>query len=586
MKLSTAGEKTLDKLNYQNLQLIMMKRIIPNYTIKLLFLCLFLAAVSNSSAQILWDGGGDGTSWQDAANWMPDMVPPADSLVAFEQDAVVTGTAVVAVPRINIRGGATVTLDLDLTIGNGSTKEHAVVIEALSTLNMGTDSSRTFTINPASSKQGIAIFASADTASLYIAKSAVVQVQQGSNGINIVNTSSKVIIDGMVNFTSAVKNGIKNKGTFTNNGTLVLNELTSDGIQERGGQFENGPNGVITITKAGEDCIEIIDGGRFTNWGAIKLIAKDSAGTANNALAISDGENSADFINAKGGVLDANGGIKVAGRAISVNEMGSFTNEGQVILSGGNVGSRLYNTGVSINDLNGLMDLTDGRINNKSGVFTNNGLLKTAFTGAGVLTAGTSVNNAFFSYANSNIFSGGMGTITDSGINLNDSTQINIDAATACLVDVAESPYEWFEDTISIATADTTGSFTFPANSLSADSVRLSTSIDGVMITVHNICLEAVLTSSIFNRSEPVEQLKIYPSLVSHQHELILDLSTFESGKAMTFELLDMNGKSLQVIQAYGGQQQVIHIEDLQTGMYLIRGYTQVKSIGRFVVAK
>ena len=66
------------------------------------------------------------------------------------------------------------------------------------------------------------------------------------------------------------------------------------------------------------------------------------------------------------------------------------------------------------------------------GSLTNNGLLKSTFEGFGILNAGTATNNAFFDYNGANQFSAGTtGVNEDNGINLNDSTAVNIDAAGA-----------------------------------------------------------------------------------------------------------------------------------------------------------
>ncbi|HRD79849.1 MAG TPA: hypothetical protein PLL53_03750 [Saprospiraceae bacterium] len=198
----------------------------PFMRIILMFAVLFSAQAA--FGQILWDGGGDGTSWNDAANWAGDVVPPADSLVAFEMDAVVTGTVSAAHARINVRNRAVVTFNLNINIGNGVTSEHSLVVGTGSTLNIA--AGRTVTLQPSTDKQALPIFATADTAVIHIAAGATLRILQGNNGINIVNVNSTLVNDGVILMSSAVKNGIKSAGTFINNGIVSLDHLSTDGI--------------------------------------------------------------------------------------------------------------------------------------------------------------------------------------------------------------------------------------------------------------------------------------------------------------------------------------------------------------------
>jgi hypothetical protein len=66
---------------------------------------------------IEWDGGGDGTSWSDAANWKGDVIPSDNDSVAIADDGGITviydsslGTTVINVMDIceslHITGGA------------------------------------------------------------------------------------------------------------------------------------------------------------------------------------------------------------------------------------------------------------------------------------------------------------------------------------------------------------------------------------------------------------------------------------------------------------------------------------------------
>jgi len=558
------------------------------YTFQLrtsVFLLLSLFVFSTASTQIIWDGGGDGTSWEDPANWNPDMVPPADSLVVFDVNATITGTAAVGPYRVNIAENAQVTLDLDLSVGNGVTNEHAVVISAHATLNLGTGTPRNFSLETTSGKQCMAIFAASDSAAIFIAPETTVQFVQGSNGLNLANAKSSVTNEGTLVFGSLIKNGIKTNGTFLNKGTIQFDEVITDGAQVREGVFENGPSGLITATKPGDDCFELFGNSVFTNYGALELVAQDSAGTGNNCIQVGTDVEQATFINESDGTVSANGGAKITGRPISLGELGVLQNYGAITVDGGNDGARIYSRGEMINEMNGVLDLLDGRVNVSAGILTNNGFVKSTRTdGPGIFNTGEVINNAFYQFDNSNLFASGTGIFTDNGIDLTDTTRTKIDAEGTCLVDIAETPYEWFEGGNSIGIADATGGLVFPEESLSADPAILTTSLEGVSIMVFNICPEAVVTSSVFVPKTETVLLHVYPTLAGPGEMLIVDLSGF-AHEPITFEIMDMTGKVVRSFILQGGAESSIELGELRKGMYILKSYTNgVNATGRIIV--
>ena len=53
--------------------------------------CVLLMTPSLRQAGVVtWNGGGDGSSWHDAANWDPDGVPTADDDVTIDVDSEIT----------------------------------------------------------------------------------------------------------------------------------------------------------------------------------------------------------------------------------------------------------------------------------------------------------------------------------------------------------------------------------------------------------------------------------------------------------------------------------------------------------------
>ena len=84
-------------------------------------------------ATVLWDGGGNGTSWTDAANWDGDKLPAASDEVQLASGSNVTLDTDVDVASLWVQRGSTLglyqsELDADVTIdGVLNTRRDAVV---------------------------------------------------------------------------------------------------------------------------------------------------------------------------------------------------------------------------------------------------------------------------------------------------------------------------------------------------------------------------------------------------------------------------------------------------------------------------
>lgn len=553
----------------------------------LLFLIMALLCLTATSfAQTIWSGAGDGTSWDDTQNWESGALPAAGAFVEFAQSATITGTATDAPIQIKVRSGAIVVLDLDLTIGNGLVEEHAVVINANSGITFGTPGgNRNISINTAVNKQGVAIFGGSDNASVAIAESTTLNLLQGQFGINVSNPLSTLTIQGTVNAGSNVQTGIKSVGTALNYGTINFENVSSDGILGAGGTFDNEVSGVITITKPADDGLELKTGTVFTNKGTLSITVADEANAGNNGISIGTTDESATFSNeSENASID--GGIGPDGRGVAVNDLGAFFNGGTISFTGGNSGSRFFVKGTAVNAKGATIELTDGRFNvNEIGSFTNRGMIKSTRDGSGGLANGTAVNEAFFDYENSNNFAVGMGMITDEGISVNDSADINIDAMESCVVKLTSESYEWFEDGQSIATADSDGMLTFPAASLMNDPAVLTTSYEGVEITIHNFCEEAFGgTVNVWEPNINVTHLPLFPTVVSSGQGLTVDLRNF-IGQNLTFQLMSLHGQLLGSFLLQGGQMNNIELPKMTKGHFILRYQGADKAlIGRFFV--
>ena len=537
----------------------------------LLFCLTSLSLFSSAQTTQVWIGGNAG-DWDDTNNWQSGNLPADGDIAQFNNDVTVTSAAAVGTTpaQIHITAGSTVTLDLDLTIGNGSYAFEAFLPADGSTVNFGTiGGNRNFTINVPTNKQSFAL--SGPTGMANIAESSTLNIQQANQGFrNGIFTNN-----GTVNILPTVfRRGLFLTGgdqIFTNNGILNMQSPNNSGIDLRdGAQFVNNEDGVVsisnfrlhgiflrtnssasnlgTITISGGNIVEgngidingstfnnLINGtdrgviniddvdlqgiilgvGAFTNDGDINITDTQtnldngiqSFGTFTNtstgiitvdkmsfhSISVQDGLTTNDgiinvtggdggtpnraglavketgsFINNCDGIINASGGSNTnSGRSLFVDNNNTFNNFGLINATGGRAHQRLVNEGTFINELGGVLDMTDGRAfaNGGDAIFTNNGLIKTTFA-AGVQANGaaTATNNGFFDYGDPiSTFTAGTATnVIDNGINLNAGP---IDAAGSATIDLAEQPYEWFEGATSLGTAAADGSLTITDNS-------------------------------------------------------------------------------------------------------------------------
>jgi hypothetical protein len=534
--------------------------------------CLFLSF--SLSAQFVWDGGGDGTSWDDAMNWARDEVPATDSMVVFSIDATVTGAAPNNPISVRIATQTNVVLDLDLTVGNGTTAEHAIAFGDTCSLTIGVAGSpRTITSNTKNNKHGLVVFGGSEMVTITISEGSTFEVVSGVSGINLANVESTFTNNGNLVLGSGVKDGVRVVGSFINNGMVTGTGLTRDLFNVKdGGRLVNSVTGTIISNQPEDDGIDLLSGASFVNDGALMLTAKDDASSGNNTISVGNATTPATFVNnGTNVILNGGGGADDrSGRALAVDTLGVLTNNGTITLSGGDIGSRLYVKGAAENALNGTIDLTDGRFNvNTIGTFTNNGLVKTTRDGAGGFVTGTAINNGFYDYSMSNQFaSGAMGTIIDKGFSLNNN-DVRVNAQGECSVDLANAPYEWFLDGESYATASDTGAFTFTESSLIADSIILTTTIPGVEVKVVNICDAAVIPNGVFNPMVLAEMIRVYPNPVARDGVVTLDLSNMRPAP-VTFRMMNAFGQLVGQYELIGGTDTPLPIDNLKPGTYFL----------------
>jgi hypothetical protein len=526
---------------------------------KLLHTLTSLLLVFSLQAQSVWDGGAATFNWQDAANWNPDGVPAAGALVEIGTSVNISGSVPNIPAQILINGGATVRLDLSMTVGDGVSMYNAIEIAANSRLNIGL--SQTITVNAPLTHNGVNIAATADNAILNVNMGANLNIIQALHGIDAVGSNADisnagtiniddVAEDGIrllrntlknnndINITSAGNNGIyMEAGTFSNGGSAELNiedadnhgilhfsegtfnnfgmikitnpgMTTIDGIHSINKNTKFNNTGTITITKPNDDGIEIIES-FFENTGKIDLELPTNAGTENVGIALNSNAPtmSADFEN-NAGRIDIDGGSSTSGRGIYVYSSGNLVNKSNINLSGGDDENRIYDAGGKVfNDLGGIIDLSNGRITIDQGSLRNDGLIESTRGTSGIFAgASTNVRNfGFFDYTGSNDFATGSGTITDVGIDLNDMLEMIIDAGGNCFVHIAQVSYEYFSGATSVGTSDVTGLLNLNNMSVGSDPATLTNSL-GVNIIISNFCAAALPIELVYFTASPLDR--------------------------------------------------------------------------------
>ncbi len=396
---------------------------------------------------IIWNGSGDGTTWQLGSNWVGGVEPNTGDIAHFSTggSVIVTGTPSNNPGKIDVSGATILTLDLDVTISN-STANIGIEIGTNSTINLGViGNNRTINISPDAT--AVAIKCTSNVSSVTIANSTSVLITQGIIGIEIANSTV----------------------SFINNGNLTISGVT-DGIIYTSGSFNNSSTGSITINNTIDDCIELSDL-IFTNTGIINATCPFNGNSNNNGLSILSGG-----VFSNSGIFngDGNGGTSTS-RSIQIESGGQVYNSGTINITGGNIGAGIrLNGGSFTNEVGGILDIT--RLSLAGGVFTNNGLIKSNHPSQGILRTGTggdAINNAFYSYDNSSVFStGSVGTTTDNGIDANDGARTSFDAgSTNEVADIGINvAYTWYDDaskTNQVAANDMTGKLIFEEEDIS-----------------------------------------------------------------------------------------------------------------------
>ena len=532
-----------------------------------LALIIFLMGTMTISAQSTWDAGGDGTSWQDAANWNPDGIPAAGSLVIIKKDVTLTGTMTNAPKRIKVQGKKTVTFALDMTVGGTDSPDHAISIGKKCHVIFGKDGSAfVFNLTTANNKQGIASFAGADSSSIVVMPESIMSFSGSQTAVTVGAPHTTFENKGVLRFDNTVGTGIKVGGLFENKGTISAISVLTDAIAVKGGTFTNTTDGIISAEKATDDGIEVADAGTFINEGTISIVSQDLANSKKNALAIGN-DTLATFINKASGIIDIDAGLSDSTRAVVVASLGSLENSGIISLSGDATKIKLYSKNSVVNHKDGVIDLGDGKAKVIVGSLLNEGLMTSTLDSALVVadtSAASVTNKAYYNFGGVATF--GTNNQTDLGLGLDADGKVTIDAAGSCTVDLAETAYEYFVGGVSLGSSAADGTFTFPNNSITSSTAELTTTLPNVLVVVTNVCDDAVNPDGI--HAVASDYFKLYPTLVEEGQNLNLEFQNKAYSAKAT--ITDMNGRIVQTVPFTSGATHAIDVAKLQKGQYFI----------------
>ncbi|MEM1121498.1 MAG: hypothetical protein AAGJ18_13700 [Bacteroidota bacterium] len=322
---------------------------------------LFVLLAAPAFANGVWDGGGDGTSWDDPLNWGDDLEPVATDDVVIpaattiqvrmagevaESITFTDATSILAVisgdltvdqgtigdlidmplgGTINISSGAMLRLqngDNGIDANNGATVNNGgqLIFENLDSEALDISGAPLLLTNQAGGTiQGIAPF---DIDFIDIAGSAAGTVITNSGTIRVdMNDVGSDFLD--VNGQTAIRNEV---------GGLIDLEDIDDNVFELGASGTTFDNfGTIDVFESGDECFELNDGTRFTNHSSGILRTsevEDEVFEIEDAMVLNEGTIEVNNIVGTGSVQGTDEVVDI------LNSNGRFTNNGTITITG------------------------------------------------------------------------------------------------------------------------------------------------------------------------------------------------------------------------------------------------------------
>ena len=376
---------------------------------RLITLCLVTAfsmafTTLTNAATVTFTGGGDGTSWFDAANWDTGAVP------TNLDDVIIDGTSQVTIMgddayansiRINDNSALTIAPNDKLAVNMLTCNEEGIIVAndgklsnyGALTIDKACEESLQIDDNGQFTNAGYYYSEDSDSEGI--------EFFDNSTGSN---TGQIIIID-------ADTDGfeLNDDTSFENYGSMSISDISLEGIEmDNNSYFKN--EGTVVITNTGGDGMDLDDSGFvFENYGSITIsIAENDEG-----LEADDGlfDNKASGVvhifdvDDQGILIETGGEIRNAGtitventgeEGLTVQSTSLFFNENvfNITLEHTNTFAAIENDGTIENEACGVINiLSDHEIDNGVGDnFTNDGVIATNFTGTNT-NEGTITNN-------------------------------------------------------------------------------------------------------------------------------------------------------------------------------------------------
>jgi hypothetical protein len=242
----------------------------------LLFFIFLLVSFSLTAQTLVWDGGGDGSTWSNANNWNPDQVPAADDYVEIKNATVniSIGNAVAAAVLIGPGGNLNILSGAELSISDPGNiqEEPGIEILVINGAPAALNNDGTITVSDVED-QGIVLRGNTtaiNNGTIYISNT------RDDDGIEIGNFLGPTYFEnnGAIYTANTYDSGFNVSTSnsnldnhFVNNGDLYIENSSEDsGLTSRGRNGIITNNGLVVLNgQYGEYPVEAFQGGVIEN---------------------------------------------------------------------------------------------------------------------------------------------------------------------------------------------------------------------------------------------------------------------------------------------------------------------------------
>ncbi|MEM6320190.1 MAG: hypothetical protein AAF960_21150 [Bacteroidota bacterium] len=437
----------------------------------LFFFLTFLAVPTFANG--VWDGGGDGTSWDDRLNWGDDLEPLATDDVTIpaattiqvrmagevaESITFTDATSILAVisgdltvdqgtvgdlvempsgGTINISEGGTLRLqngDNGIDANNGATVNNGgqLIFDDLDSEAFDINGAPLLLTNQASGTiQGIAPFSSdfidiaSSAAGTSITNAGIIRVDMNDGGTDFMDINGQTTIRndaGALMDLDDIDDDVFNLGgdgtTFDNFGTIDVFESDDECFElSNGTRLTNHSSGIIRTSEVEDELFEIANA-QVTNEGLIEV--NNIVGTGS----LEGTDEVVDILNSNGRFTN-NGTITIIGvedQALIEVDSGVFTNNNVINMGMGFPAAELTDEAIDIDSTGQFVNTKCAIVNITStnpieisaeGQLTNDGIITTVFTGTNEID-GVFLNNGLVASPNG-VFNSSPNGLTGSG---------------------------------------------------------------------------------------------------------------------------------------------------------------------------